>query len=1342
MKALARLLVSLGVLLLAATAWAATQNATVYGTVFDATGNPLPGVSVVLENAALGFSRTAISGSDGTYNFAEVPPADGYKITASKDGKTLDIRAGIAVNVGDERLILPPLKEQAAAAAAGGKVEEKSGQAVSNDALSTTISGVITGDQLRSLPLYNRNFLVLGLLTPNVRDTEPGSELEGASFSISGTRPSSNNFLLDGADNVASSSNQAVPFVVNDAVQEFRVTSSTASVEFGRGLGGVVNIVTRRGGNALHGSAFGYFATDALNANSPLSVYNGGTFDQAAAYAGDPATVSGFQLFPLTYNDFVASAESSGWCTNSITLPVGLPFNCAGTAAGQNDRFDPAAILAANDRRDRPFSSQQFGVNLGGALIQDKWFGFVSYEGTRIDNPNPVLERVPSAFDRDYDPFNLGTFNFLPTDPNYVLAQNVLSLYPAPNLSGTPGMNGAVPGVLEFFRGEAPDYTNVHNLILRSDYRSSDHDRWGVRYVGQKLDQLHDATLPATGTYPGNGAFRDAFNQNLVISYSRDITATVINEFRIGFNRFNVEEKAQDRLFDATTLGLPFSEMPTFFLNGIDNQNSGQRPDTDFFPFNESGAFTQWPDCCNSFPTLDYLFPMARLGAPLGAPSDRRDTTLFVSDSLSFSVGKHNLRLGGEFRHLRNDFQNDAFRRGFVYSSNIGEFTSNSEDCNEECNVQFGGFTFTAPGGAFSAPSFDFAQSVAESYRGKFRSWATAGYLQDTWRFHPRWTLNFGVRYEYFSPIKERGDQIWNYDPAANGLVQQGRTGPVSDPYGNTCGTIPTEYDSLPDSVFPFIGDPLTPPGTPGSVFVAPQGWSCTGTGNGEIVNSDRNNFAPRGGLAWDMFGDGKTVARFGIGWYYDQLPASSVIPLLYNRPLSGPNAVFGRVQDGFGSSFILCFNFTIQCGLGNTMLDPAVRAAPDPFGFMPNSFYTEAVQPFAVTARDFARSNAPYARQISAGIQQQVNNHLAFEVGYVGTSGKQLPVVFNSNFTKEWDVVNNPFEDNFAFTPIFTMTNQGDSSYHSMMARVRAADWHGLRLHAAYSLSNAEDNASSALLPTLPLTGPNTILPYQNFQTGSFVALCIYAPTLFCDPGVSPRTPQINFAPGAVTTTGAGQVLVSRYNLPQDPFNFLNNDLGRSDFHTKHRFVLDYTWDVPYWKESKWMGNWQISGIFVAQSGQPFTIFSPILNEITQRASDSGPVTVTNNPDGAIDPSNLILPLNLAACRPDTGGTTNPGFLYLAAPGNPCTGMTRRNQFTGPNFAGFNLAIQKGFAVFGEGRMLSLRAELYNLTDRANFFNPISTLSQDGVNVFGDFGKIKSAHEARQVQFAVRFTW
>jgi hypothetical protein len=178
-------------LLVATPAFAASQNAVVYGSVYDVSGTPMQGVTITLENTSLGISRTATSDDDGSYNFAEVPPAEGYRITAMKGTTKIDIRAGITVNVGDERVILPPLKEQPVTAS--GKPEPKEivggGQKVTNEIVSSAVSGVITGDQLHSLPLYNRNFLSLGGLTPSAHDVEAGSELSGASFSVAGQRP-------------------------------------------------------------------------------------------------------------------------------------------------------------------------------------------------------------------------------------------------------------------------------------------------------------------------------------------------------------------------------------------------------------------------------------------------------------------------------------------------------------------------------------------------------------------------------------------------------------------------------------------------------------------------------------------------------------------------------------------------------------------------------------------------------------------------------------------------------------------------------------------------------------------------------------------------------------------------------------------------------------------------------------------------------------------------------------------------------------------------------------------------------------------------------------------------
>ena len=1380
------LLVAVGICMFAPALFA--QNAVVLGTVYDAKGQPMPGITVLLENNATGFTRIAITGADGSYTIPEVPPADGYIVTASRDGADLDKRTNIAVNVGDERSILPPLREtapppptpvvetQPAAAApttepggaqpaqpaptpapqpvATGPAPVAAGRApvprisnpiVRNETTQTSIGGVITGDQLRSLPLYNRNFLVLGLLTPNAHDVEAGSALTGASFSISGQRPSSNNFLLDGIDNVASSSNQAIPFQVNDAIQEFRVTSMTANAEYGRGAGGVVSVVTRRGTNQLHGAVFGYFAHDALNSENPLSVYRGTGFDKAAAYAGS-VTASPLPLpvgsgaSPSTYNQYVATAEANGYCTDSISAALPNPATCVAGANGSNTRFDPAAVLAGRNRFKPSFFSKQFGANVGGPVIANKLFYFGSYEATLIDNPTPIFERVPSAFDR---------VNRNPGDPNYDIANAIVNLYPQANVT-------AVPNALEFFQGEAPNYTNVHNALLRSDWTRSSKQTFNFRYAGQLVRQLHDDTLPESSAYAGNGAFRNAQNQNGSVTFSYSITPRTINEVRVAFTQFRVTETPQDRDFDATSLGLPSRAMPTIQLSGLDTQYSGAQPGI-------AGAFGGWYDSfwtsstpTTMLPSLDGQFPIARLGAPFSAPSARRDNTWMAADSFTWSRGKHSYKFGGEYRFIQNRVVNAGFTRGLVASGNIGEFTSDSESCNV---ALIGGLPC---GQAFRTPSFDYSLTQQDPFTGLFSSHNFAVYAQDAWRAHKRLTINLGVRYDYFGIPKEANSQIWNFDPAANGLVQQNGS-LVTDPYGYTCGNTTPQLDSVPRD----------------RSFGQQQNWTCAASSNGFIIKPDKSNFGGRAGVAWDVFGTGETIVRAGIGIFYDQTPVTYMSQLLFNRPtplnLTNPRYVYGQnflgtsVPGNQAQAGLACQ----QCGFGNSTIDPANL----------QSFFQAAASPFALYARDTRSSSSPYTRQNTLTVQQALTAHATVEVGYIGASGRRLPIVVNRGFNNEWfcnssriavtpgpgipQGTTQPVCDTFSYFPVFTMANIAESNYHSVMARFRVAQFHGLRANATYTWSKSLDNASSANFPLVPTPLFTQAFGLQFFGLGNPFGFSLGqgGSVLGKSAGQIGQTGTIagsDTFQQSVTTTGAGAVIVSRYNLPQDPQNALSNEYGRSDFDSSHRVVVDFNYDLPWMKDNKWLGGFQLSGIFAAQSGQPFTIFSgPVFGELTQRVNASN-VSTTG------DPNNYLSGTFTLPARVQPGGSPssqcgyalaplNPNFdpnlpvsnsnfqqfsLYTGAVGTACTGTSGRNQFTGPAFASLDLAIQKGFKFFGEGRELTFRTEVFNVINRANYYNPISILSLDGFTINPEFGQIKSAQNPRQFQFAVRFTF
>ncbi len=1353
-------------LLLSAPMFAASQNAVVYGTVYDAQGNPMAGVTVTLDNAAFNFSRTTTTGSDGSYNFAEVPPADNYRITASRNGNKLDVRSGISVNVGDERVILPPLKEQAAVAAApapapGAKPAPAAPAAaaaeaptVTTETVATSISGVITREQLQSLPLYNRNFLYLGLITPNVHDTQAFSPVAGATFSVAGNRPEMNSFLLDGTDNVASLTNQAVPFQVNDSIQEFRVISSAGNAEYGRNGGGTVNVVTRRASNSFHGSAYGYFGNDVLNGESALSVYSNSGFAKAAAYAGSLSsaplqTVPGAtQPFsPTTYNEYVATAQFVGECTDSIALTGPAPAGsvpCRFGGNGFNHQFDAASVLANNDSKNIPFDSKQFGVNMGGPILKDKLFAFGSFEGTKIDNPTPIFERVPSTFDRTFDPLGIGagvgpytpiTFasGLGASDPNFVLGNRIANLFPTPNVIG-------VPNALEFFKGEAPNFTNVYNGLARLDYVQSDKSNWTGRFVIQHLDQLAGDTLPESTVYPGNGEFRNALNMNLDISFNHTISSNLLNSVYGGFTRFNLDETAQDAHFDATTLGLPSSQMPTFVLSGLSPMYSGGGP-------NVPGAYDSWvdaflfPGAVTMFPTLDGLFPMARIGAPLTAPASRTDTTIFIGDNLSWTKGKHNLKFGFEYRHLENELLNGAFSRGVVLSSDIGEFTNDATVCNGCETVVF----HNGPS-AYNAPSYDFALRQPADYAGDFTYHALAFFAQDTWRFHPRFTLNIGLRYEYFGVPNEANNQVWNYDPVANGLVQHGIPNQVLDPYGNACtGATGAVY---PNSIVPTTAGFF-------NLFEGnPNIWNCQTSGSDQIARSNYLNFAPRIGLAWDVSGNGKTVVRVGAGIYYDQSAANTITSLLYNRPTklstTNPQMIYGTAM--LGSQ---CAAFSFQCSYGNTTLNPAAA------GFVPTD--QSAASPFAVLARDVPNTYTPYVRQLTVTVQHQLTNNIVIEGGYVGSTGQRLPAVFNSGFNNEWFCTNsNPVCDNFQAFPVFTMTNLAKSVYHSAMVRMRMQGWHGLRANLTYTWSRAMDNQSTPIYPTLPITLFNSVNAAFTGQFNLSLPDCVVPGFLGI---ISGATPSCQGAAGigslgqslAVTTTGAGAVSTTPYLIPQDPSSFLQNDWGRSDFDTTHRLVVDYTYDVPSlqkkWGWSKWLDYWQLSGIVIAQTGQPFTIYSgPVFGELTQRASLSAPVHVTSNPSTGIVSTGITLasaPCEAAASAPGAFGSpfisvdsSNAGLLLSGTAGAPCLGNSARNAFVGPAYVNVNFAVQKGFPVFGEGKWLYLRGEFYNIFNRANLYNPDSQLSFDGLSLNPQFGQYLSAHDPRQIQLSLRFSW
>ncbi len=170
---------------------------------------------------------------------------------------------------------------------------------------------------------------------------------------------------------------------------------------------------------------------------------------------------------------------------------------------------------------------------------------------------------------------------------------------------------------------------------------------------------------------------------------------------------------------------------------------------------------------------------------------------------------------------------------------------------------------------------------------------------------------------------------------------------------------------------------------------------------------------------------------------------------------------------------------------------------------------------------------------------------------------------------------------DAFSYVPVFTTANIGYGNYNAFVAKVTTKGWHGFQARASYTYSKALDNASSAGAPLIPGPLMTQVTWPAVLRDGQSRSITRWAPTRTRfrsagrdfqsgrDLGKSLSTYQGCLTAG-VNTTGAGQAQVTPYTIPQDPYNFLRNDYGRSDFDQTNRFILEYTWEIPTSKPSR----------------------------------------------------------------------------------------------------------------------------------------------------------------------------
>jgi outer membrane receptor protein involved in Fe transport len=248
---------------------AGSSFAQLNGTVLDASGGTVGSAAIALREVSTNQTHTATSSANGSYVIPNLPPGE-YELKVSGTGFAPYTQTGIVLRVG-----------QAATVDVTLRVATGSEQVVVNtdvppiEPTMTEISQVIEKQQIQQLPISNRVFTDFALLTPGVATSRTSlgttfTEFEVTQISFGGMRSFSNMISVDGADFVNSTSGVQRSTPPQDSVQEFRVVNNSFTAENGRALGGIVNIVTKSGGNDLHGSAYDYFQSGDADARSLL----------------------------------------------------------------------------------------------------------------------------------------------------------------------------------------------------------------------------------------------------------------------------------------------------------------------------------------------------------------------------------------------------------------------------------------------------------------------------------------------------------------------------------------------------------------------------------------------------------------------------------------------------------------------------------------------------------------------------------------------------------------------------------------------------------------------------------------------------------------------------------------------------------------------------------------------------------------------------------------------------------------------------------------------------------------------------------------------------------------
>jgi hypothetical protein len=1252
-------------------------SGSISGTVMDATGASVSGAVVTLTNTDRAYVERSLKTDKIGYYTASSLPLGNYSVTIAMKGFKTATVSGLVLHANDAL----KLDRKLAVGSASDTVSVVANRAVLN--LKNGMSeGLVSGTQVRELPLVTRNYEQLLTLQPGVSygsDTNDQLYMGGSSpsgmgnlalFSINGLRPTANNWTIDGADNVnrggassisgANMTPLAYPSV--DAISEFVTLRGTYEAEYGRSASGQINVVTKSGTNAFHGGAYEYFRNDVFNADNYF---------------------------------------------NKLTTPI-----------------TPTPPLRYND----------FGFTVGGPVViphyyngRDKTFFFYSQEFRRVVQYQSLTSYVPTAAERTGDFTNAYLTNSSgqytggtgPVAVCYYPSSGACTAYTT-TFAGNTGYISATsqayvnsiynsvplpPSAADIAAGLDPHtlISNLRNIfhetqeLVRVDHALNSKTNIFYRYTNDSIP-----TVEGAGLFPGSNPMPQIYSNGLA-GVSETFTKSPGIQ-QVG----HVTIAARPTLL--VDMGYAYS------LGKVVSTPIGSAASS--FP-TAIAPTLPYPVTAGVVPSLTFSGINGPNIASNGLYNDR-SVNHNAFGSITKIKGQHTLKFGLTYNH----YQSEETATG---TNNQGSYTFTAAATPSSAQLAALGTGVVAPspfdsqfanfliGNAGGSPGFTQANqaTVANINQNLIEL-----YGQDDWRASRRLTVNLGVRYSYFGQPYDLGNELSNFSPAAYNKLNAetiastgylctmaGQTTP-SYSYTSTGVTVSYTLANCPNvnGLNPYqpntIADPLdgiilgspdfiTAENAPGVAslsfpFKEPSGAPPIedhGSPFGqEVGQAEKHDWAPRAGFAYDVFGNGKTVLRGGYGMAFDDSSVHQYeMEVFNNQPyvMTGiyPTAVLNPTFFSSGSASALVSG-----------VPPSLYASPVIY-------------------------KTPYVQQFSLDAQQAITPTMTLDVGYFGDHGTHLQGAVDVNevqpgaFTQTSIGYNqvsgcsgfssmlcelplNQIRPYLGYTAINTMLNIFNSNYNSLQAKMTKKFSGKSLIDVNYtwsrSLTNAQNDSATAAQNTYNLAAEYGPSDYNRNQILTVDAV---------------------------------------WELPwmKEQKDLMGRILGGWELSG----IYAGSSGLPLTATMLAGGTVNYGGLTSTYNGQTNG------GVVTDAAGLGilGPSLASLRPNQVLDPKNGYGKLNLKSYGP-AGFWFNPTAFMAPSAASFQVGNERRGVVAGPGFNRFDVGIFRNFNLV-HGVTFTLRGEGFNVLNHVNW-GSVGTSATTST-----FGRVTSTRDPRILQVA-----